>query len=168
MIPITAADFEKQPRGPYRFDRWIAKRVIASPLGPFTIDFNMLGKGDQNPPDEEMLRRASELMTYLESHSEYVLDIVFGHYLLAARQKDWLESCSVPRGLSRGMVTEYLSTRSIGVSRHLEWNEPYRSVIFLIPKWEEEHALRLELRDGAIATLNDSPFTLDSGVVRWI
>lgn len=167
MIAVTASELERQPGGPYRFDRWIAKRSIPSPLGAFSIDLNMLGNGDTNPPDSEMLRRASELVAYLESHAEYILDIVFGHYLFASQEDGWLEFNEVPRGLGRQSVTEYLQTRSLVVSRRLDWNEPYSSAIFVVPKWEQEHALILGFRDGAITTLNDMKFRLESGVLRW-
>jgi hypothetical protein len=162
-------EFEKQPRGPYHFDRWSRKRPVLTPLGPFAVELQMLGDGDTNPPDNEMLRRGSELVTYAESHGEYLLDIVFGYYLLACEDPDWLESCGVPRGLTRGTVASFLRQhRSLVVSRHLSWSKPYSRAIFVVPLWDEEHALNLDFCDGSIVAENESEFKLDSDVLRWL
>jgi hypothetical protein len=169
MTLLTIAEFEKGPRGPYRFDRWKLTRRIATALGPFEVGFQMLGKDDSNPPDDEMLRRVAELMKYVEDHGEYILDIVFGHYLLVSEQADWLEICGVPRGLRRDEIERFIrEDRSLVVSRHLNWREPYNSCIFVVPLWDTEHALILDFRDGAIVAANDCKFRLESRVLRWV
>jgi hypothetical protein len=165
---MTSDEFEKQPRGTYLFDWWVGKRRVSTLLGVFTVEFQM-GVGDTNPPDDAMLTLASELMDYAESHSEYLLDIVFGYYLFAAQDPDWLKVCSVPRGLSRGEVADFLrKDRTLVVSRHLDWEEPYDSAIHIVPLWDEEHALTLDFRDCAIVAANDSKFKLKSGVFYWV
>lgn len=129
----------------------------------------MLGDGDTNPPDDGMLKRVSELMVYAQSHGEYLLDIVYGHYLLASDDPDWLESCGVPLDLTRDTVAGFLrEDRSLLVSRHLDWTEPYSSSIHVVPMWDEEHALALYFCDGAIVTANDEEFILEAGVLRWV
>jgi hypothetical protein len=164
---MTAADFQKQPRGPYAFDFWVCDRRVVTPLGLFTVEFQMLGDDDTNPLDEEMLRRASELVRYAESHGDYLLDIVFGYYLFAAESGDWLEMSGIPRGLTKEAVPSQIrEDRTLVVSRHLDWDEPYDSSIHVVPLWDEEHALTLEFRDGGIVTANDSPFRIERGVLR--
>jgi hypothetical protein len=166
---LTAAEFEKLPRGPYRFDRWRWREEVSTLLGPFAVSLQMLGKDDTGPPDDEMLRRASELVAYARANADYILDLVFGHYLFVSEQPAWLESCGVPRNLTRNQVADFLGeNRSLVVSRHLNWREPYNSCVFAVPQWESEHALILDFREGAIATVNDCKFRLESGVLRWV
>ncbi len=77
----------------------------------------MLGDGDTNPPDDGMLKRVSELMVYAQSHGEYLLDIVYGHYLLASDDPDWLESCGVPLDLTRDTVAGFLRETAVSWCR---------------------------------------------------
>jgi len=169
---MTLADFEKQPRGPYLFDWWVAQQRIATPLGLFSVEFQISGDDDTDPPDEEMLRRANGLVSYTESQGEFILDIVYGHYryyLLSAENRDWLEECGVPRDLSRNKIADYVrEDRSLVVTRNLGWEQPYSSTIHVVLLWDEEHALSLDFRDGAIVAANDSRFRLEAGVLRWI
>lgn len=168
MSALTIRDFEKQPRRAYLFDRWAAQRQIPTVLGPFGIYLAILGKDDTNPPDDEMLIRVSDLIDFIESHDEEVLDVVYGHYLFTARSPGWLESCGVPRGLGRADVSAFLDQRLLGVSRHLNWAEPYTSGVLVDPLWDTEHKLRLVIRNGSIATVNDMMFRLESQVLRWV
>jgi hypothetical protein len=166
---VTIADFERQPRGPYLFDWWLARQRVPTPLGLFSVQFQMLGDDDTNPPDDEMLRRAAELVRYAETHGDFILDIVVGHYLRAAEDCEWLEVCGVPQGLGRDRIADYVrEDRILVVSRHLTWDQPYSSAIYVVPLWDEEHALSLDFRDGAIVAANDSRFRLEAGVLRWI
>ena len=166
---MTIADFEKQPRGPYLFDWWVGQQRIATPLGLFSVELHILGDDDTDPPDEEMLRRTAGLVSYTENQGEFILDIVFGHYLFAAEERDWLEHCGIPRGLPRNRIADYVrKDRSLVVARHLNWDQPYSISINIVPLWDEEHALSLNVRDGAIVAVNDSRFRLEAGVLRWI
>ncbi len=60
----------------YDSDWWVGERRVPTPLGLFSVEFHMLGDGDTNPPDDEMLQRASELMIYAEKNGDYILDVV--------------------------------------------------------------------------------------------
>jgi hypothetical protein len=124
-------------------------------LGFFSVEFQMLGDHDTNPPDDEMLRRASALASYAERHGDFILDIVFGHYLFAAEDHDWLNSCGIPHDLSRDRIAD-------------SWDEPYASTIHIVPLWDEEHAFSLLFRGGAIVAAIDSRFNLEAGILRWI
>lgn len=168
MTALSISDFEKQPRGAYHFDRWVAQRQVPTPLGPFGILLYTLGDNDSSPPDDAMVARASELVQFVDAHAEEVLDIVYGQYLLIGETPDWLESCSVPRNLSRSQVPGYVDDRLLVVSRHIKSKERCSSVVFVDPRWEPEHKLRLDIRNGSIATANDSKFKLESQVLRWV
>ena len=61
---MTVADFEKQPRGTYLFDRWVGQQQIATPLGLYSVEFHMLDNDGTNPPDDEMSRMASALVSF--------------------------------------------------------------------------------------------------------
>ncbi len=165
---MTASEYQKQPRDPDSFsDRWLWQRSVPTPLGDFSVELVMLGDGDTNPPDEEMLRRAAELVRYAETHGDHILDIVYGHYRLAG-ESGWLEMECVPSGLSRETVlSQVRDDRTLVVTRDLDLDEPYDSAIHLVPLWDEEHALSLEFRDGQIVSANDDPFRLEDGVFRW-
>lgn len=164
---MRVTDFRKQPRGGYAFDYWVWNRQVATPLGSFAVEFQMLGDGDSNPPDEEMIKRASELVKYAGEHGDYILDIVFGYYLYSAERHGWLEMFDIPRDLSRDKISVYVrEDRTLVVSRHLDWDEPYDSSIHVVPLWDEEHALTLTFRDGAIVEVNDSAFMLAAGALR--
>jgi hypothetical protein len=166
---MMIADFDKQLRGSYLFDRWVGRRRIATPLGPFSVELQILDDSDTDPPDDEMLRRAYGLVSYTESHGGFILDIVFGHYLFAAEDRDWLGECGVPLGLTRNRIADYVrEDRSLVVARHLSWDQPYSSSIHVVPLWDEEHALSLDFHNGAIVAANDSQFRLEAGVLRWI
>jgi hypothetical protein len=124
---------------------------------------------DTNPPDDAMLKRCAELIAYAESQGEYLLDIVFGYYLLAREDPEWLESCGVPQGLTRNTVASFLrESPSLVVSRYLGRTRPYSSEICIVPLWDQEHALNLDFRDGAIVAANESKFKLEYGVLRWL
>jgi hypothetical protein len=71
--------------------------------------------------------------------------------------------------LGRDTIADYVrEDRRLVVSRHLTWDRPYSSAIHIVPLWDEEHALSLDFRDGAIVAANDSQFRLEAGVLRWI
>jgi hypothetical protein len=162
-------DFKKQPRAPYSFNRWIRDKPVATALGEFTVDLHV--HSDKNPPDDEMLRRAAELVRYMEQHGDYVLDVLYGDYLRAAEDgyMDALLELEGAEGLTRENVCDYLGEGSQGliVARDPEYEDGYESAIYLIPEWDDEHALSLVFRDGKIVTVNDEPFTLVDGVLRY-
>jgi hypothetical protein len=164
---MIAAEYHKQPRGAYAFDYYVWNGRVETPIGVFTVELQMLGNGDTNPPDEEMFNRASALVKYAEEHGDYILDFIYGYYLFASERPDWLEMFDIPKGLSRDKIAAYVrEDRTLVVSRHLDWDEPYDSAIHVVPLWDEEHALTLEFRGTAIVTVNDSAFSFEAGVLR--
>ena len=138
---MILSDFTKQPRGLYPFDSWVANRAIPTPMGEFTVELQM-GIGDKAPPDDKMLRQAEELIQLLEAHIGTIHDKVFEHYQMVAEQGGF------PSGLDREGILDQLEVRTLTVSRDEHADEVYRSRVFIIPAWDEEHAIYLAYCDG--------------------
>jgi hypothetical protein len=125
-----------------------------------------MGVGDTAPPDEEMIRRAEQIVGYVQDQTELIADIVYGHYLwFVSLDPEWFDDLGIPQGLDRAGVLEYVDRRALVVSRDLENDEAYESVVHIIPKWEHEHALFLTYKDGEIGMVNDEPFRLEDGLL---
>lgn len=161
---MNHSDFKKLPKNTYAYDVWRRLEPLETSLGNFHVELH--APDDKNPPDDEMLRLADELTAYVESHSDYIWDIIFGAYRHCATtaDSDWLECCDVPEDLTRDQVREYCEP-AICITRQSH-NEPYCSDISVFPQWDEEHGLTLKFRDGAIATANDAPFKLVDGILK--
>jgi uncharacterized protein DUF6985 len=144
---MTLSDFTKQPRGAYAFDFWVANRAIPTPMGEFAVELQM-GIGDNAPPADEMVRQADELVGLLRAHIETIHDKVFEHYQMVAEQGGWLGSCGIPSGLDREGILDHLQVRTLTVSRDEDADEVYRSRVFIVPDWDEEHAIYLAHCDG--------------------
>jgi hypothetical protein len=167
-LPLKVSDLEYQDKGPYLFERWAWKHRVQSPLGDFEVTFTR-ADGDLREPDHEMLRRGDELIRFVQTHGEYLLDIVYGYYLLAQETEGWLEMADVPRGLTRGQILPYIrDDRTLQVS-HSSTTEPgYSSALNVVPLWDEEHALPMTFENGRITAVSDSPFKLEAGVLRFL
>jgi len=133
---MTLSDFTKQPRGAYLFDFWVANRAIPTAIGEFTVELQM-GIGDKAPPDDKMVRQADELIELLQAHIRTIHDKVFEHYQMVAEQGGF------PSGLDREEILDQLQVRTLTVSRDENADEVYRSRVFIIPEWDEEHAIYL-------------------------
>jgi hypothetical protein len=101
--------------------------------------------------------RLSTINSLAQNKLMRCLAFVYGHYryyLLSAENRDWLEECGVPRDLGRNNIADYVrEDRSLVVTRHLGWDQPYNGSIHVVPLWDEEHALSLDFRDGAIVSV---------------
>src|SRR5262245_11292389 len=144
---MTLSDFTKQPRGAYAFDFWTANKAIPSPMGEFTVELQM-GVGDNAPPDNEMLRHAEELVALFRADVEIIHDKVFEHYQMMTDDSDWLEMCGVPANLDRDGILEHLEVRTLSVLRGGDEDEPYVSRVYIVPAWDEEHAIYLAHQGG--------------------
>ena len=147
MKNLNLSDFEKQPRGPYAFDFWIAKEPLSTPIGDFTVELQM-GVGDTDPPDDEMLRRANALVALLPTDFRKIQDRVFEHYQMSD-DPDRLEEMGIPTDCDRDSILAYLEARSLVVSRSVsDEGVDYTSLVHSIPAWDEEHAIFLAYQEG--------------------
>jgi hypothetical protein len=147
-VAMDISDFVKQPRGPRSFDVWTARQSIPTPMGDFSIDLQMRS-GDKSPPSEAMLRQAEKLIGLLRTHVQKIHDMVFESYQMAADDEEWLDSCGVPAGLDRTGIIGHLQHRSLTVSADADEDGKPTMRVFIIPDWDEEHAIFLAHRDGA-------------------
>jgi hypothetical protein len=138
---LIAHDFDIAPRGPYLFDRWIAKEPVENPLGPFDVEL-------RQEPDEVLLRHANELVAFISSEYDVVLNAVYEHYQQTAEQKHWMKSCGVPIGLAEGRVKKYLRSRAIVVRYHRQGLVD--AAIYIRPRWDIEHGIHLGLNHGRL------------------
>jgi hypothetical protein len=143
---MTVDDFEVQPRGPYLFNFWQARTRVPTPFGEFAIEAHMPLE-DTGPPDARMLRQAEKLSEFALANSDAILDRIFTHYRALADQSDWLAACGVPSDLQRDELAPYLDELTLVVSR--ERSEP---TIYIIPRWDHEHAIYLNVRRGRLVS----------------
>jgi hypothetical protein len=137
---MTADDFEKQPRGPYRFDFWLSKRPVATLMGDFIAEL-------REPPDAKLLAKANALADYLCNNIEEVWGKVYEHYQRVAEHQDWMKSCGVPARLGRSGILRYLRSRQIVVIRD---GDEVDGTIFIDPLWDVEHKIHLRLKGDVL------------------
>jgi hypothetical protein len=160
---------------------WTLNRTVPSPLGEFPMEVTR-EHGERKPPNEEMLRRGGELVRYVEANGEYLVDIVYGHYLFACKQ-GWMDYSHFPKGMTpEGLVPEGLTReeiasqlredRRIYVSEDLDLElddlPPYESFIYVVPLWDEGHGLTMLFEDGKIVRVNEQLFRLVDGVLEYL
>jgi hypothetical protein len=138
---LYAADFRKQPRGPYLFDRWAAVPALDTPLGRFKVELNI-------EPDAELVATANALADFLAEHADAVVAAVYDNYLSGCYNEGWMESCQVPTGLAAAQVVRYLNNPTISVRRARDGGTS--GVIYFSPQWEEEHGLYLKVSGGRV------------------
>lgn len=144
---LTAEDFEQQPRGSYLFNHWIAKQRVPTSLGDFSIEAQT-PMHDTQPPDERMLAQMSILAAFVHANPDKILDKVYEHYQSASQEVEWMQDQDVPTDLSRVGLAPYIVTLSLVTDR--EEAEP---TIYVVPQWDEEHAIYLAVRDGQVEFL---------------
>lgn len=144
---MKISEFKKQPRGAYSFDTWHWKRGVPSPLGKFRVE---LLTHDRKAPDDEMLRRAADLIQYAEAHGDFILEVVHQDYRQHAKDRQWLKCCQVPADLAKDKVAKYIASKPcLRVSRS-EIGDPYSSRVSITPRWNEEHGIGMDFLNDAL------------------
>ena len=138
---MTADDIEQQPRGSQRFDLWLAKQPLSTHLGEFEVEL-------YEPPDQEILACAQEMVEAVTNCADEILGIIYDHYQQIAVDKLWMRSCEVPNKLPRHRIARYLRGRSITIRR--DKKRTVTGLIFISPQWETEHGISLEVRNGIV------------------
>jgi hypothetical protein len=141
---MTVEDFEHEPCGPHLVNFWHARPRVSTPFGEFQIEAHM-PPGDTSPPDPSMILQANELAEFTRAHPDAVLDKIYEHYTTIAAQPEWMESCGVPPGLRRDELAPYLDEMVLVIDR--DETEP---TIYVVPRWDNEHAIYLAVRDGRV------------------
>ena len=167
-IHFKLSDFKKVPKDSYGFENaWRYKEPIKTSVGKFGLEFFMTY--DPQPPDAEMVRLAGDLVQYAQSHSEYIRDIIHGHYRYYVTEygPDSLFS-DMPADLKPKQIWKYCDPLLV-VERNPKEDfvgPPYSCRIVANPEWEPEHNLSLEFSNGTIVTVNQGPFQILEGILR--
>lgn len=164
---MKRSDFKILPKDvSVSFFTWRGKRRLNTPCGAFSIALVT-----QDAIDDEMVKLADQLARYAQSHSEYIREIIYGYYLYFVTEfgPGSVECSDVPANLGLrqiwkycepGVVVDRLRIHGLPVPRYL-------SMISANPQWEPEHNLTLHFSDGAIRTVDDSPFEIVGGILRY-
>jgi hypothetical protein len=133
---VTPADFELQPRGPRRFDRWLAKQQFPTRIGVFTVESYI-------PPTPEVAAAATRLAEYATAYVDDVLDHIYESYQRVSEDRQWMKGCGVPTTLDREGTIKYIRQRVLVVERKKD--RPPTGTIFIDPLWDVEHKIHLAL-----------------------
>jgi hypothetical protein len=122
---------------------WRWKQRVETSFGTFGVEFLTDNEDDpdiEEPPDDEMLRLAEELVRYAKSHSEYIREIICGSYRYCATKfdPDWLESCEVPADLKPEQIRKYCNPilQVYRAPKDYDAGPPFECSIIVRPKWE--------------------------------
>lgn len=146
---MTIHDLVQQPAGPFPLVVWRAKQRVRTSFGEFVAEFHMDRK-DVGPPDAEMLGRMNELVAFISTRDGRILDQFYAHYQSMASDADWMETSDVPVDLRREQIGPYLGDLSLIVDHNRDREPAYTSTFYALPRWEQEHGIHLELRDGRL------------------
>ena len=165
----TIADYTKQERGPYLVERWHRKTPAVTPYGEFEVE---LVTDMDDEPDAEQLRLGDAAVAFVESEYRQIAEIAFGYFQWCL--KTWGEEIvfteepfdgePVPRDVSVDTILAAFSRAGISIHHSEEIDEGvYESTIGFAVPFDPEHGLRMELKDGKITGVNDSPFRMWKG-----
>ncbi len=165
---MNLSDVTKLPKGTYAFDNaWGSKQPVKTSLGTLQVLFML---NDKRPPDGEMLRLADQLVAYAQTNTKFIREIIYGsyRYFVTEYGPDTVENCQVPADLKPEQIRKYCDPELVVERDPTDGLQPipYACRITVNPQWEPEHNLSLEFRDGAIVTVNQSPFRLETGILR--
>ena len=126
---------------------WTSRTSLTTPLGDFEIRLS-------DAVDLESIAAAEDLMWWVAENFADIQELVFDHY---QRRRDehpsWMRSCEVPLQLRYDRIPKYLRSRSICVRRV---RGKAAGSIFIVPKWETEHGIDFEVRDGRLVRAHGS------------
>jgi len=138
---MKLSDFELIDRRHRSFDVWEHPQLIGSSIGDFKVELQV----EMNvAPTDQMLAAAKRLVAKFNVDKAILAQRVHDQYLTLSNNiglKDWLIECSVPHDLKVNDLLHYLRARTLTVFMDLNM------VVFMIPKWDEEHGLFFDLED---------------------
>jgi hypothetical protein len=170
---LSVAEFQYNAEDEY----WVWNRTVVTPLGNMSLDLRS-DHDPAQPPAEELLRRATELVRYVEANGDYIRDVVFGVYRAVVEDNPgWLDIHKIPRDVTRDRIINYIETPGLmvvhskpsrfGISRGEV--ETFECTINMGVPWDEEHGLTLDFDRGRIVSISSGGwFELKDGVVRYL
>ena len=145
-------DLKKQLRGPRQFDTWVSHKPVQTTLGPIPVTFTT--QDGEPAPDQPMVEAAGELSTYVQENADWLLDLIYAHYLYA-QAEDWLEFWDVPEGLQRGDMLKHVDGLELEVSRLDDRSRAFDLSVSVRIQWDKEHGLHLIYWCGTLVSVND-------------
>ena len=140
----------KQGRGPRLFDRWKDEgEPLHCALGSLRVEMHT--EMDATP-DDRMHAMALDLMTYIASHDENLLDLIWAHYVFA-RREGWLSVWQVSADITRDTVLAHVLSFTPSVSR---FEGEYDVGLQANIAWDQEHKLWFGVQDGKLWLINES------------
>ena len=133
-------DFIKGTEEYYMF-----KDSIKTILGGFTLELRLY---DCLPPDPKALELAKGLRAKFLKDIDLIHDLVYQSYKAAERDKNWMDICCLPLGLSKNEIISYLENKIMYITRDPEEDEVYSSKVYIEPIWDIEHGLRWQLKSN--------------------
>ena len=124
---------------------YMFKDSIKTILGDFTIELRLY---DCLPPDQKVLELARELRDRFLEEIDLIHDLVYQSYKVAESDKDWMDICSLPTGLSKSEIISYLHNKIMYITKDPNEDDLYRSKVYIEPIWDIEHGLRWELKNN--------------------
>jgi hypothetical protein len=122
---------------------WTSRTPLATPFGDFEI---RLSDGF----DSESIAAAENLMRWVTENVADIHEHVFDHYQRCREEHpSWMRSCNVPLRLRYDRISKYVRCMSINIRKI---RGKATGSIFVVPKWETEHGIDLEVRDGRLVT----------------
>jgi hypothetical protein len=92
-----------------------------------------------------MLEQVNTLAAFVRANPDKMIDKVYEHYQSISQQVEWMEACGVPTDLPRHGLAAYIVMLNLVIDR--EEPEP---TIYVVPRWDEEHAIYLAVQDGQV------------------
>jgi hypothetical protein len=162
---MAPSDFltDQHRDGESRF--WHSKVTVPTDLGDFQVVLEMAAIDDADPPDERMIQVVNGLIEFCQRNAPSIRDIVFGAYRSMQRaQPQELEHNNVPLTLSESEVTAHIASRNLIITRDgKRSSSTYRTRILLVPFWDEEHGIDMNVVNNEITDINDSEYRLVDG-----
>lgn len=138
---MKLSEFVLQSRGAGGFDSYLHPQTIPTPLGEFSLEFQVKNAA-RRPPDEKMLAAIITLRQALESDLHALVTLVHEQYLLAAEDEEWCEVCELPTGLGADELAPLLEGQTISVAQQeTDADEPHPGRVYISPQWDQEHGL---------------------------
>src|SRR4051812_29940606 len=111
--------FAKLPRGEFEIQFWEFEGALETPIGEFSIVLAMEDKGDETPPDEEMLRVADEAVDLVGASIEEIRNIILASHKSVAEEQGYLLAVDqIPIRLKRSELGKFIVSRKIIIARH--------------------------------------------------
>lgn len=158
---MTRSDFNQAPRCPEEVYSWESISTVQTAIGDFNVVLVMSDEENQ-PPDAAMIVQANQLIDFCKANTDLIWRIVFGSYLYVSRTDPLeLQTSEIPTGVNSTELHRFISGRTLIVHKDTSTESGYLNTIQIIPDWDHEHALAMNVFGGQITEINDCSFRFE-------